>query len=91
MANVLVVHDDSMISRVAYLLEKRKENIRRCKAILRGDPGLPDEYYHSNREGVEKMLEAERWALSDLLEDIENGMFIRELQAIFTQYVQEEI
>lgn len=87
MANVLMVHDDSMISRVASLLEERKATIRLCEAILRGDPNVPDEYYHVNKEAVEQRLENERWLLADLLEDIEDGMFTRELREIFSQYV----
>lgn len=87
MANVLTVHDDSIISRVAHLLEERKKNIRLYEAILRGDPGVPDEYYRVNREAIEQRLENERWLLDDLLEDIEDGLFARELSEIHNQYV----
>lgn len=87
MANVLTVHDDSIISRVAHLLEERKKNIRLYEAILRGDPCVPDEYYHVNREAVQQRLENERWLLGDLLEDIENDMFAPELRKIYEQYV----
>lgn len=41
MANILIVHDDSLISRVAHLLEERKNNIRLYEAILHGDPSVP--------------------------------------------------
>lgn len=86
MANVLIVHDDSIISRVAHLLEERKNNIRLYEAILRGDPEVPGEYYHVNRDAVKQRLENERWLLNDLLEDIEEGMFARELCEIHNQY-----
>ena len=86
MANVLIVHDDSIISRVAHLLEERKKDIRFFEAILRGDPGLPDEYHHVDREAVKQRLENERWLLNDLLENIENGIFARELCEIHNQY-----
>lgn len=87
MANLLTVHDDSMISRGAHLLEERKKNIRLYEAILRSDPGVPNEYYHVNRDAIEQRLENERWLLHDLLEDIENGMFAHELGEIHNQYV----
>ena len=37
MANALIVHDDSVISRAAYLLEERKRNISTFEAILTGE------------------------------------------------------
>ncbi len=86
MRNVLIVHDDSIISRVAYLLEQRIENIKRCEAILNGDDQR-SEYLHVNKDGVRQMLDSERWALADLLEDIEDGMFDQELRDIFSKYV----
>ena len=88
MANVLIVHDDSMFSRVAYLLEQRKENIQRCQAILSGDDQHP-EYRHVNMDGVKNQLAAEKWALNDLLEDIEDGILLRELNEVFRQYIAE--
>lgn len=87
MANALIVHDDSVISRVAYLLEERKKDIRLYEAILRGDPGLPSEYYRVSRHAVEQRLENERWLLDSLLESIEDGLFDQELREISSQYV----
>ena len=37
MAKVLVVHDDSVISRVAWLIEQRKEKIRTVSYVHVGD------------------------------------------------------
>lgn len=90
MANVLIIHDDSVFSRVAYLLEQRKENICRCRAILNGEDHSP-EYRHVNMDGVRSQLAAEQWALQDLLEDIDNGMLLRELKEIFEQYAEEKV
>lgn len=87
MANVLIVHDDSTISRVAHLLEERKKDIRFFEAVLRGDPGVPHEYRHVSRHDVEQRLENERLLLDDLLKRIEDGMFNRELCEICNQYV----
>lgn len=88
MAKPLIVHDDLLISRVAYLLEQRMESIRRCEAILRGDKGLPEEYYRVNKDQVKMEFSSELWALNDLIEDIEDGLFVNELRRIFREYVQ---
>lgn len=88
MANALIVHDDSVISRVAYLIEKRKRNIRRYEAILSGkDENY--ENYHVNPEAVKQALETERWMLSDLIEDVQDGMFDRELRDTESAYCRE--
>ena len=88
MAKVLVVHDDSVISRVAWLIEQRKEKIRLCERILTSRPEeLPPEYYHVNLDAVKKELDTERWLLNDLLEDIENGILEREMKEIEREYV----
>lgn len=85
MANALIVHDDSVISRVAYLLEERKQNIRRYEAILAGKD-KSYENYRVNQDAVKQALEAERWLLSDLIEDIKEGMFDRELNDVEASY-----
>lgn len=85
MANALIVHDDSVISRVAHLLEDRKRNISRYEAILSGDD-KSYENYNVNQDAVRQALEAERWLLSDLIEDIEVGLFERELKDIRAMY-----
>ena len=88
MAKALIVHDDSTLSRVAWLIEQRKEAIRWCEHVLKSKPeDLPTEYYHVNRDQVRQRLELERWCLNDLLEDIEDGLFVRELQKIEREYV----
>ena len=88
MAKLLIVHDDSVISRVAWLIEQRKEKIRVCEHILSSRPKeLPPEYYHVNRDAVKQELETERWLLHDLLEDFEDGLCARELREIERDYV----
>lgn len=89
MANTLIVHDDSVISRVAHLLEERKQNIRRYEAILAGED-KSYENYHINQDAVKQALETERWMLSDLIEDIKEGMFDRELNDVEASYCAGE-
>ena len=91
MADVLTVHDDSIISRVAWLIEQRKERIRLCERILSSRPeDLPPEYYRVNREAVQKELDTERWLLADLIEDIEDGLLSRELKEIEQTYCRNK-
>ena len=75
----LLVHDDCMVSRVAYRLEL-------CQSILKNAPDLPAEYRRTNKEQVRQRLELARWNLDDLLEDIEDGIVARELKRIYNEY-----
>lgn len=84
----LIIHDDSTISRVAWLLEQRKERITRYKLILSGNKDAAgDEYYNVNREAIEKALEIEKQLLDDLIDDILDDLFVPELHKIRDQYV----
>ena len=69
----LLVHDDCMVSRVAYRLEELCGEIELCQSIL-------------NKEQVRQRLELARWNLDDLLEDIEDGIVARELKRIYNEY-----
>ena len=65
MPKALIVHDDSVISRVADLLEERKRNIRTFEAILAGE----DKRYEGvgvNLEDVKRALETERQLLVEI-------------------------
>jgi len=86
MAGALIVHDDSVISRTAYLLEERKARIDLYRSILRGDPQVA-EYQDVNKEAIGQALENEQWLLNDLIEDIEDWLFVRELQDIERKYL----
>lgn len=87
--SVLTVHDDSVLSRTAYLIEERKRNIELYRNILNGTCKKP-EYYNVNRDAVVKALDAEQWLLDDLLEDIAAGLFERELRDIWERYIRKE-
>lgn len=87
---VLIVHDTSIVSRVAATLEEYCHDIGLFRRILSDAPGLPDEYYRVNKEQVKLRLEATQWALSDLIEDIEDGLFLRELEQIEREFCREE-
>lgn len=82
----LLVHDDCMVSRVAYRLEELCGEIELCQSILKNDPDLPAEYRRANKEQVRQRLELARWNLDDLLEDIEDGIVARELKRIYNEY-----
>lgn len=82
----LIVHDDCTVSRVAHRLEELCGEIELCKSILKNAPGLPAEYRRVNKEQVRQRLELARWNLDDLLEDIEDGIFARELKCIYNEY-----
>ncbi|MBP3368758.1 MAG: hypothetical protein J6L71_04925, partial [Clostridia bacterium] len=71
---VLTVHDDSVLSRTAYLIEERKRNIELYRSILDGTC-KKSEYFNVNRDAVAKALDSEQWLLDDLLEDIAAGLF----------------
>lgn len=77
MSNALIIHDDSIISRVAADLERYKKDIELFRRIL-SDKKVPAEYRHVNKEQVRQRLESTQWALADLIEDIEEGMFDKE-------------
>lgn len=86
MAAVLIVHDDSVISRTAYLLEERKRRIRLYESILLGDP-MPEEYHEVSKDYIRQELKNERWLLDGLIEDIQDWLFDQELQQISREYV----
>ena len=82
----LLVHDDCIVSRVAYRLEELCGEIELCQSILQNAPDLPTEYRRVNKEQVRQRLELARWNLDDLLEDIEDGIVVRELKRIYNEY-----
>lgn len=82
----LLVHDDCIVSRVAYRLEELCGEIELCQSILKNVPDLPAEYRRVNKEQVRQRLELARWNLDDLLEDIEDGIVARELKRIYNKY-----
>ena len=82
----LLVHDDCIVSRVAYRLEELCGEIELCQSILQNAPDLPVEYRRANKEQVRQRLELARWNLDDLLEDIEDGIVARELKRIYNEY-----
>lgn len=87
MANALIVHDDSVISRVAYLLEERKRDIRLFEAILAGE----DKRYEGagvDPEDVKRSLETERRLLAGMTDDFWMDMIARELRDIRMAYCQ---
>lgn len=86
MRNALIVHDDMMLSRVAHRIEELTQSIELLESILNGTCKRP-EYTNVNKKQVADRLEVERWELADLLEDIEEGLFVRELNAIHKKYV----
>ncbi len=86
---VLTVHDDSVMSRTAYLIEERKRNIELYRSILDGTCKKP-EYFNVNRDAIVKALDSEQWLLDDLLEDIAEGLFERELRDIWERYIRKE-
>lgn len=86
----LIVHDDHIVSRVAAELERYCRDIALFRRIISNDAGLPDEYYRVNKECVRHRLEATQWALSDLIEDIEDGLFLRELEKLEREFCREE-
>ncbi len=88
MANVLIVHDDSVISRTAYLLEERKRKIKLYKQILAGN--VPVEYRRVSLDYIEKELETERYLLSGLFDDIQEGLFNQEFRSVHDEYVKGE-
>ena len=79
----LLVHDDCIVSRVAYRLEELCGEIELCQSILQNAPDLPTEYRRVNKEQARQRLELARWNLDDLLEDIEDGIVVRELKRIY--------
>lgn len=86
MRNALIVHDDMMLSRVAHRIEELIHSIELLESILNGTCKRP-EYSKVDKKQVADRLELERQDLDDLLEDIENGMFTKELNAIYEKYV----
>ena len=86
MRNALIVHDDMMLSRVAHRIEELIQSIELLESILNGTCKRP-EYANVNKKQVADRLENDRWCLDDLLEDIEEGLFVRELNAIHKKYV----
>lgn len=82
----LLVHDDCIVSRVAYRLEELCGEIELCQSILQNTPDLPTEYRRVNKEQARQRLELARWNLDDLLEDIEDGIVARELKRIYNEY-----
>ena len=88
MADVLIVHDDSVVSRVAWLLEQRVAKIKLCEGILNGGGKTPEDL-SASAACVKAQLDAERWALQELLEDIEEGLLKRELEDIWKEYARE--
>lgn len=86
MSNALIVHDNLMLSRVAHRIEELIQSIELLESILNGTCKRP-EYSKVDKKQVADRLELERQDLDDLLEDIENGMFAKELNAIYEKYV----
>ncbi len=86
MANVLIVHDDSVISRTAYLLEERKRSIRLYESILRGESRNP-EYERVDKDQIQHLLGIERDFLKDLIDSIRSWLFEQELRNICDEYV----
>lgn len=87
MPKALIVHDDSVISRVADLLEERKRNIRTFEAILAGE----DKRYEGvgvNLEDVKRALETERQLLVDMTDGFWMDMIAKELKDIRATYCQ---
>lgn len=87
MANVLIVHDDSVISRVAHLLEERKQNVRTFEAILAGE----DKRYEGvgvDLEDVKQALKTERQLLADMTNDFWLDMIAKEFADTRTAYCQ---
>ncbi len=86
MANVLIVHDDSVISRTAYLLEERKRSIRLYESILSGENRNP-EYERVDKDQIRHLLDIERDCLKDLIDSIRGWLFEKELRSICDEYV----
>lgn len=86
MSNALIVHDNLMLSRVAHRIEELIQSIELLESILNGTCKRP-EYENVNKKQVADRLENDRWCLADLLEDIEEGLLVRELNAIHKKYV----
>lgn len=86
MANALIVHDDSVISRVAHLLEERKRNVRTFEAILVGE----DKRYEGvgvDPEDVKQALKTERQLLADMAAALrEEGHRVDELKALMLAF-----
>ena len=61
----LVVHDDSVVSRWAYLIEQKKQSITKLQDHLYGRVEV-DEWKGVKREDIERELETERERLDDL-------------------------
>lgn len=83
----MIVHDDSVISRTAYLLEERRRRIKLYESILRGE-STAEEYRKVNKEAIQEALKNERWLLDDLIEDIQEWLFAQELNQVRKEYVE---
>lgn len=86
MRNALIVHDDMVLSRTAHRIEELTQSIELLESILNGTCKRP-EYANVNKEQVANRLDLARWCLADLLEGIEEGLFVRELKRIAEKYV----
>ena len=85
MANALIVHDDSVISRVAHLLEERKRNVRTFEAIL-ADEDKRYEGVGVDLEDVKQALKTERQLLADMTNGFWLDMIAKEFADIRTTY-----
>lgn len=81
MGRVLIVHDDSVISRTAYLLEERRRAIRLYESILKGENKNP-EYKTVNMAQIRHLLEIERDCLKWLIDNARRWLFEQEFDLI---------
>lgn len=86
MSNAIIVHDNSVLSRTAHRIEELTQSIELLESILNGTCNR-SEYRNVNKKQVADRLDLDRWCLADLLEDIEEGLFVKELKEIHEKYV----
>ena len=72
MSKPLVVHDDSIVSRIAYMIEQRRRSIIELETHLSGIlTNLA--WANAKREDLEKELEYQRQCLVDLYESLKGA------------------
>lgn len=84
----LTVHDDQMISRVAYLIEFRQKRIAQLRKLIQNykptyDPRM------ASLESLQKQLALEQSNLDELLTDLMDGRLVEEVARIRKAYLSE--
>lgn len=83
----MIVHDGLKIVRAAVLIEERIKRIKELRKILRMNDDVPAMYRSVDPERVRQRLDEERQCLDKLLEDIEEGGLLSEIQSIRDEFV----